>query len=353
MQKADGWLFHPPFSMMNSRLTYFFLLLLALSSCRPDEHMPVDYQRIPSWFPEMEIPAENQLTAERIALGRKLFYDVRLSRDQTISCGSCHRQSNAFAESKPIAMGVDQRLGLRNTTTLANIGFTDIMFMDGGVKTLELQVQSPIFEHTEFDFTIAEFLDRIEGDATYERMFKEAYDREPDAFGISRSVAAFERTLISGNSRFDQFEYLGDANALSESEKRGRDIFFSAEASCTECHTPPLFTNYSFENIGLYVNYTDTGRARITELSQDVGKFKVPTLRNIAQTAPYMHDGSIQTLQEVVEHFNAGGVGHPNQSSLVRPLGLTEQQVSDLVAFLGSLTDEQFLNNPYFSDPGQ
>lgn len=336
---------------MKVRAVFLIVLVFALSSCNQDAEEPIDYLNLPPWFPDMEIPPENQLTAERIALGRKLFYDVRLSRDESISCGTCHRQSNAFAENQPIATGVDQRLGLRNTTTLANIGFTDIMFMDGGVITLELQVQSPIFEHTEFDFTIAEFLDRIAGDATYERMFKEAYDREPDAFGISRSVAAFERTLVSGNSRFDQFEYLDDVNALSESEKRGRDIFFSAEASCTECHTPPLFTNYSFENIGLYVNYTDTGRARITELSQDVGKFKVPTLRNIAQTAPYMHDGSMQTLEDVVEHFNAGGVGHPNQSALVKPLGLSEQDKADLVAFLESLTDQQFLTNPDFSDP--
>ena len=337
------------------RRQFIFLVLLAGSfgSCQTDEIEPTDFQNIPEWFPEMEIPAENQLTKDRIDLGGKLFYDVRLSRDQSISCGSCHKQSLAFAEEIPIAIGVDEQLGLRNTPTLANIGFTDIMFMDGGVMTLELQAQSPIFVHEEFDFTIAEFLDRIEGDAAYERMFRAAYDREPDAFGISRSIAAFERTLISGNSRFDQFEYQGDENALSESEKRGRDIFFSSETACTNCHVPPLFTNFEFKNIGLYVNYVDTGRARITTLPEDVGKFKVPTLRNIAQTAPYMHDGSIQTLEDVIEHFNSGGVGHPNQSPLIKPLGLTTQEKEDLVAFLGSLTDEQFLNNPDYSDPNQ
>jgi cytochrome c peroxidase len=223
--------------------------------------------------------------------------------------------------------------------------------MDGGVQTLELQAQSPIFTHEEMDFTIAEFLERIEGDEEYERMFREAYDREPDAFGISRSIAAFERTFISANSRFDQYEYQNDVDALSESEKRGRDIFFSTETACTECHVPPLFTNFEFENIGLYANYVDTGRARITELAEDIGKFKVPNLRNVEMTAPYMHNGSINTLEEVVEHFNSGGVGHPNQSQLIKPLGLSEQDKADLVAFLRSLTDQQFLNNPDLTEP--
>lgn len=336
---------------MIKRFSYFLGIAVLLSACTEDPDIPVDYQHIPSWFPEMQIPNDNQLTQERIDLGRKLFYEKKLSRDETISCGSCHDPDMAFTDGKPIATGVEGRLGIRNTSTLANIGFTDIMFMDGGVRTLELQAQSPIFTHEEMDFTIAEFLDRIEGDAEYERMFRDAYGREPDAFGISRAIAAFERTFISGNSRFDQYEYLNDENALSDSEKRGRDIFFSSETACTECHVPPLFTNFEFENIGLYQEYEDTGLARITQSLDDIGKFKVPNLRNIAQTYPYMHNGSMQTLEEVVEHFNSGGVGHVNQNSLIRPLGLTEQEKADLVAFLHSLSDENFLNNPDLAEP--
>lgn len=299
----------------------------------------------------MEIPEENQLTQARIDLGRKLFYETQLSRDNTISCGTCHKLEQAFTDGNPIAIGIEGRLGLRNVPTLANIGYTDRMFMDGGVITLELQSQSPIFNHVEMDFTIAGFLERIAGDAEYERMFQEAYGQEPGAYGISRSIAAFERTFISGHSRFDRYEYQQDENALSEEEKRGREVFFSSETACTECHVPPLFTNFEYENIGLYVNYADSGRARISEVSADNGKFKVPTLRNVALTAPYMHDGSLASLEEVVEHFNSGGVGHVNQNPLVKPLGLTEQEKSDLVAFLSSLTDQNFIENPDLSDP--
>lgn len=333
------------------RVLSVILVAVVLSSCNQEDLEPTDFQHIPDWFPEMEIPSDNQLTQARIDLGRKLFYDTRLSRDNTISCGTCHRQDLGFADSNPIAIGVDNRVGLRNSPTIANIGYTDIMFADGGVITLELQTQSPIFEHTEFDYTIAEFLQRIDGDETYERMFDEAYGQEPAAFGISRGIAAFERTLISANSRFDQYEYQGLTNALSESEIRGRDLFFSTELECTSCHQPPLFTNFEFENIGLYENYTDTGRMRITQQEADRGKFKVPTLRNVELTAPFMHNGSIETLEEVVEHFNSGGVLHPNKSSKIKPLNLTEQEKADLVAFLKSLTDQQFISNPDFSDP--
>ena len=341
------------FEMKFSRIIFLFALVASFSACQKDAEVPVvqDFQNIPSWFPEMEIPAENQLTQARIDMGRKLFYEKKLSRDESISCGSCHKLEKAFTDAETIAIGVEGRLGLRNTPTLANIGYTDVMFMDGGVMTLELQAQSPIFAHEEMDFTIAEFLDRIDGDAEYETMFHQAYDREPDGFGISRAIAAFERTFISGRSRFDAYEYQGDANALSEAEKRGRDIFFSSEAACAECHVPPLFTNFEFENIGLYQEYADTGLARITQLDEDKGKFKVPNLRNVAETAPYMHNGSLATLEEVVAHFNAGGVGHVNQSPLIKPLGLTEQEKADLVAFLHSLTDQSFISNPDFSDP--
>lgn len=326
-------------------------IFLGLTSCQREEVEPTDFQNIPDWFPEMDIPSDNQLTQARIDLGRKLFYDTRLSRDNSISCGTCHKQELAFADERVIAQGIDNRLGLRNTPTLANIGYTDIMFADGGVITLELQSQSPIFEHTEFDYTIAEFIERIADDNEYQRMFQDAYGQEPAAFGISRAIAAFERTFISGNSRFDQYEYNGDENALSDSEKRGRDLFFSSELECVACHQPPLFTNFEFENIGLYETYADTGRERITQLFEDNGKFKVPTLRNIALTAPYMHNGSIATLQEVVEHFNSGGVNHPNKSEKIKPLNLSEQEKADLVDFLESLTDQQFIYNPDLAEP--
>lgn len=324
--------------------------LLFVYGCKKDESIPYQ-QQIPSWFPEMEIPAENQLTRARIELGRKLFYEPLLSLDTTVSCGKCHQLSKGLTDGLPISVGVNDALGLRNAPTLANVGYSPRFFHDGGVETLELQSQQPIFSVEEMNFTIAGFLERISEDEEYQRMFREAYNREPDAFGISRAIASFERTLISGNSRFDQFEYQGDQTALNESEIRGRNLFFSSKTECSSCHVAPLLTNYEYGNIGLYQNYADSGRARISHLEEDKGKFKVPTLRNVELTGPYMHNGSIQTLEEVVEHFNLGGVGHPNQSEKVKPLNLTSQEKSDLVAFLKSLTDSAFITNEAFLPP--
>ncbi|MGK0384913.1 MAG: cytochrome c peroxidase [Bacteroidia bacterium] len=324
--------------------------LLFLASCQEDE--PIPYQLdIPSWFPEMEIPAGNQLTKARIELGRKLFYEPLLSLDTSVSCGTCHKLDVAFTDAIPLSLGVDNAVGLRNAPTLANIGFAPYFFHDGGVQTLELQSQQPIFSVDEMRFTIAGFLDRIEGDSEYEKMFADAYGREPGAFGISRAISAFERTFISGSSRFDQYEYQGITSALSEQEIRGKELFFSNQTKCSNCHESPLFSNYEFENIGLYFNYADSGRTRISQLTEDNGKFKVPTLRNIELTGPYMHNGSMQTLEEVVEHFNSGGVGHLNQSEEIIPLNLTIQEKADLVAFLKSLTDQSFVANSDFSNP--
>lgn len=322
----------------------FWSAFFLLAGCAKDE--PEAYEQpIPAWFPEMEIPAENLLTKARIELGRKLFYEPLLSSDTTVSCGKCHQLSKGLTDGLPISMGVDDVLGLRNAPTLTNIGYSPRFFHDGGVETLELQSQQPIFSEEEMNFTIAGFLERIADDEEYKRMFHEAYDREPDAFGISRAIASFERTFISGNSRFDKYEYQQEQQALSPSELRGRDLFFSSRTECSSCHVPPLFTNFEYENVGLYINYADSGRARISHLKEDKGKFKVPTLRNVELTGPYMHNGSMSTLEEVVEHFNNGGVGHPNQSDKLKPLNLTPQEQTDLVAFLKSLTDSSFIGN--------
>lgn len=325
-------------------------LLLLLSSCDKEEVVH-EVVHVPNWFPELPVPTDNLLTAERVALGRRLFYDPLLSSDSTVSCASCHLQTLAFSDGLPVSFGVADRPGLRNAPTLTNVAYVPELNADGGIPTLEMQAQVPIFAHEEMDFTIAGFLDRIADDATYTAQFQAAYGREPDAFGISRALAAFQRTFISGASRFDQFEYQGMTDALSEAGQRGRELFFSNTTDCSHCHTPPLFTTFDYANIGLYPTYADSGRARITRLPQDNGKFRIPTLRNIALTAPYMHDGSIATLRGAVEHFNNGGVGHGNQSEYVRQLHLTPLQVDDLVTFLHALTDQGFVNDPRFSAP--
>ena len=325
-------------------IAFLLALVFTISACKKDQPVPYELD-LPLWFSEMEIPLDNRLTKARVELGRKLFYEPLLSLDSTVSCGTCHLPEKAFTDGLSVSMGVNGAEGMRNAPTLANIGYAPFLFHDGGVETLELQSQQPIFSEDEMNFTIAGFLGRIENDSEYASMFLKAYNREPDAFGISRAIASFERTMISGNSRFDQYYYKNETDALSDSEKRGFDLFMSSENECSSCHQPPLFTNYEYENVGLYTTYEDSGRARITHLSEDRGKFKVPTLRNVMETAPYMHNGSINTLEEVVNHFNEGGVAHPNKSSEVKPLGLTNQEKQDLVAFLKSLTDQTFLNS--------
>ena len=328
---------------------YCCAIIVLLNSCKKDESIPYELE-IPDWFPEMQIPSDNQLTSNRVELGRKLFFDPLLSLDTTVSCGTCHQQDKAFTDGLSISLGVEGAFGMRNSPTLANIGYAPYFFHDGGVETLELQSQAPIFSDDEMRFSIAGFLERISDDDEYQLLFENAYSREPDAFGITRAIASFERTLISGNSRYDQYEFQKDGDALSEQELRGKQLFFSTETKCSTCHPSPLFTNYEFENIGLYQSYLDSGRARISHLAADNGKFKVPTLRNIELTAPYMHDGSVETLEQVIDHFDGGGVGNINQSELIVPLNLTAQEKDDLVAFLKTLTDLEFVNDPAFAE---
>jgi cytochrome c peroxidase len=281
----------------------------------------------------------------RVALGKQLFFDKRLSRDSTVSCGSCHFQQHAFADFNQLSTGIDNRKGFRNSPTLVNLGYHPYFFFDGGVPTLELQILAPIEDENEMDFSVPAVIDRLKNDAAIQELSQLAYGRSFDPFVLTRSISAFQRTLISGNSRYDQFYYQGKSSALNDSEKRGMDLFFSNKTNCSTCHSGFNFTNYDFANIGLYEFYADSGRTRITLNPADRGKFKTPTLRNIAVTAPYMHDGSINTLEAVIEHFNSGGKNHPSKDTLIKPLNLTATERTDLVNFLKALTDEEFLSN--------
>ncbi len=323
--------------------------LIVLQACETDVAIiePNEYLlQIPAGFTYPEIPEDNPLSADKIALGRKLFYDPALSVDSTISCASCHKIENAFADHIAISKGVEGRLGFRNAPTLANIAWVPVMTMDGGNPTLETQPYIPIETHEEMGFNMVLLSERLQADPEYTMAFQDVFNRMPDPFGITRALAAFERTIISGNARYDQYMYQGNVEALTEAEIRGMDIFFSTEVGCVNCHSGFMFTNSAFENNGFFADYsTDSGRARITTLSTDVGKFKVPTLRNIGVTAPYMHNGSVATLQEIIQQYAAGGSGHENQSAFIQPFLLTESQQNDLIAFLLSLTDEQFLTN--------
>lgn len=296
----------------------------------------------PIGFPHMLIPTDNQLTKSRVNLGKKLFFETRLSEDSTVSCATCHLQQFAFADDKVLSPGVGGAVGFRNAPTLANIGYADIFFMDGGVPTLELQVLDPIENPVEMNLPIPHAVDRIKAIPEYQKMAQEAYGREFDAFVLTRAIAAYERTLISGNSKYDQ-QVLQGQNVFTASELNGYQLFL--DKGCANCHSGVNFTDYDFHNVGLYQNYSDIGRKRVTTLDADEGKFKTPTLRNIELTAPYMHDGSLTTLEEVVDFLNTGGENHPNKSSLIQPLNLTNQEKTDLVNFLKTLTDWDFIQN--------
>jgi cytochrome c peroxidase len=342
--------------MTKTAFSYGFLLVLALvlalaHSCQEDEPTgPTPFVlEVPPHFPQPEIPANNTLTAERVALGKKLFFEKALSRDSSLSCASCHPQHLAFADDNAISIGVKDRMGFRNVPTLTNVAYHPYFFREGGSPTLEAQVLGPICNFDEMGFNARELANRLKTDETYETLAQEAYGRSIDLWVVTRAIAAYERTMISGNSRWDQY-YLGDENALTESEKRGWELFSSERAACTQCHSGFDFSDYSFQNIGTHQEYKDLGRARVTVDSADIGKFKVPTLRNVELTGPYMHDGSFTSLEEVVAFLSQGGVGHFNQSEYVKPLNFTSQEQTDLVNFLKSLTDHDFVTDPAFRE---
>lgn len=328
------------------------LITAALSACRKEAPEPVLREAllaVPPGFPAPVFPAGNELTPARWALGKRLFYDPVLSRDSSLACASCHHPEKAFSDTVAFSPGVGGAPGLRNAPTLANIAYQPYYTREGGVPTLEMQIAVPIQEHNELDFNIVLIADRLARDTGYVRQSGEAYGRAPDPFVITRAIACFERTLISGQSRYDRYFFQGEKGALTASEKRGMDLFFSEKTGCSACHAGFNFSNYAFECNGLYTDYPDPGRFRLTGLESDRARFKVPTLRNVAFTAPYMHDGSLWTLEAVVDHYDSGGKPHPNKSPLLHPLGLTVTEKAELVAFLKSLTDEPFLQNPKFS----
>ncbi|MFM9947104.1 MAG: cytochrome-c peroxidase [Saprospiraceae bacterium] len=338
----------------NSSVGYRLMIASAfvfLFACEKEEApvVPTEYVlQVPEGFPNPEIPADNALTANRIALGKRLFYDPVLSKDSTRSCASCHHPQFAFSDTTAVSLGVENRVGTRNSPSLANVAYQKKLLREGGVPTLEMQILVPIQEHNEFDFNILLVAERLNRMPEYVVLAEAAYERAPDPFVITRAIAAFQRTLLSGNAPYDQWFFQGKNTAVSPAAKRGYDLFQSERLACGKCHKGFLFTNQTFANNGLYEVYPDSGRMRLTGLEPDRALFKVPSLRNVALTAPYMHDGSVATLATVIEHYQTGGKPHPNKSELLRPFTLTAQERIDLIAFLNSLTDQEFIHNPNF-----
>ena len=334
------------------RLLAVCLFLFILTGCAKDAALPdADYidLKIPQGFPNPEIPADNRPTATKIELGKKLFFDTRLSADNSISCASCHRQQFAFADNQAVSLGIEDRSGFRNALPLQNLAWSKLFFRDGGVIQLDLAALNAITAHDEMASNLNQIVSKLKLDADYLQLFRTAFADSITSKGILQALGSFQRTLISGNSRYDKFAFQNNFAALTEQEKKGKDLFFSTKTNCIACHSGFLFTNQTFQNNGLFTEYADTGRQRITLLPQDRGLFKVPSLRNVEKTAPYMHNGSFANLEAVIEHYNAGGVNHPNKSNFIQPLNLTTEEKSNLIAFLKSLTDDEFINNIQFS----
>jgi cytochrome c peroxidase len=334
----------------SSKVLMVALLLLSILylSCTKEpaeQALNPNLMAIPKGFPQMPFPDDNSFSKKRWQLGKKLFYDTKLSSDGTVSCASCHKAHLAFADDRAFSPGVHNRPGVRNAPSLANIGYHPYFLREGSVPTLEMQAAVPVQEANEFDHNIVSLTQLLQDDESYRTLAQEAYQRDLNPFTFTRALATFQRSLISGSSSFDQYFYQDKTHALSESEKRGMTLFFSAKTNCSTCHQGFNFTNYAFKNNGLAEQYADEGRRRATGLASDEALFKTPSLRNVEVTAPYMHNGALTTLQEVIQHYNTGGKNHPNKSTLIRPLNLNKTEQQDLLAFLRSLTDYSFISN--------
>jgi cytochrome c peroxidase len=318
-------------------LVFFVVTIFFLSFINNNNHF---YITIPKGFPNPEIPEDNELNKERIHLGKKLFFDKILSRDSSISCASCHKPEYAFTDGLKKAVGIKNRSVIRNTPTLTNIVYNKNFLRDGVNPSLEAQVLVPIHEKNEFDFHILLVAERLKKKPEYLDLFEKAYGGIPTPKLITKAIACYERTLISGNSRYDQYVYQNKNHVLSSSEKKGMDLF--NKLYCVSCHSGFNFSNGEIVNNGLYEKYEDVGKMRVSLNEIDNGCFKVPTLRNIALTAPYMHDGSLQTLEEVIDHYMKGGNKHPNKHPFIKPFMLSKSDRKNLVSFLRSLTDSSF-----------
>jgi cytochrome c peroxidase len=292
----------------------------------------------------MYIPIDNPLSKDKIDLGRKLFFEERLSIDATISCAFCHNPLLSFGDGRYLEMGVWGQKGTRNSTTLLNRVFAHEQFLDGRAKSIEEVILEHIQNSREMDNSLDQVTKVLSADEYYREAFKKVFNSRVTADGLAKAIASFVRTLVSGDSPYDRF-MAGDKEALSESAQRGLSLFKSERLNCMACHSGPNFTDENFHNNGAGQDLAepDLGRYYVTKNDQDKGKFKTPTLRDISRTAPYMHNGSLKSLMDVVEFYNKGGISNPNLSDKIKPLGLTAQDKEDLREFLRSLNGKNVL----------
>jgi len=304
----------------------------------------------PLGLPPVPLPADNPPTADAIALGRRLFYDKKLSKDNSLACASCHNPQRGFTDGLEISKGVGGMIGVRNAPTVTNAAYLPLQFWDGRAISLEEQAASPIADPVEMNQTHEVSVSKLGADPVYKAMLLKAFGSEDMTIGrVEKALASFERTILSGDSAFDRYQFGGDKRALTPSQIRGLAIFRDPQkGNCAACHTIDakyaLFTDGKFHNIGEGVgddgNFHDIGRYHETKVDADKGAFKTPTLRNIANTGPYMHDGSLKTLKEVVDFYAGGGNSNPYLDKDIRVIKLSGQDRTDLVQFLISLTGE-------------
>ena len=328
------------------------VMMVASSGCRtPASDKPVGpvvQIKTPLGLPPLPIPADNPPTAETIALGRRLFYDKRLSKDDSLSCASCHNPALGFTDGTKISHGVGGMSGVRNAPTIANAAYFPLLFWDGRAPNLEEQAASPIANPLEMNQPHEVSVSKLGKDPRYKVLFGQAFGSEGITLKrVENAIASFERTILSGDSPFDRYQFAGDKNALTPAQVRGLAIFTDpAKGNCSACHTVnqkyALFTDGKAHNIGIGVldtnTFSDIGRYHQTKVETDKGAFITPTLRNIADTGPYMHDGSMKTLKEVVDYYAGGGNSNPYLDKEIRVINLSAQDREDLVQFLRSLS---------------
>jgi len=281
-------------------------------------------------------PDDNPLTPAKVALGRRLFFDSMLSIDRRLSCASCHHPDRAFADTVPRSHGVNGQSTKRNAPTIVNRAYGRLFFWDGRANSLEAQVVMPISEPSEMGLPLAKAITRLSNRTDYRAAFAAAFDDQPNAINLARALASYVRTIRSGDAPIDRYR-AGDSAALTPEARYGMELF-AGRANCSTCHTGNTFTDEQTHNTGVAVGTPDLGRFAITGHPADRGAFKTPTLRNVALTAPYMHDGSFATLEQVIEFYNRGGRHSTSLDPEIHPLELTMEERNALLAFLRSLT---------------
>lgn len=365
-------------------------VMAAATACGSDEAASDAYAwNLPAGFPVPKVPEDNPMTAEKVTLGRQLFYDVRLSGNATQSCGSCHVQALAFSDGRAVAVGSTGEITPRGSMALVNVAYNATQtWANPALVTLEQQIAIPLFGVRPVEMGASgkedEILARLQSDGALAKSFAAAFPNEPapiNFLNVTRALASFLRTMISGASPFDRYTYGGDKTAMSEAALRGMNLFFSERFECFHCHggfnfsssvshESSVFQEQAFHNTGLYnvggggaYPPGNRGVFEVTGVREDMGKFRAPSLRNIALSAPYMHDGSFATLEDVIDFYGAGGrvisegplAGdgrkNPFKSRFVPGFTFTLEEKADVIAFLHSLTDEAFTKNPAFAPP--